>query len=58
MEEAWPAQLELSINSAAALPHPVRVEWLTKARSMRAKLPLTSDSVDILREVREVRSTQ
>ena len=25
MEEAWPAQLELSINSAAALPHPVRV---------------------------------
>ena len=33
-------------------------EWLTKARDMRAELPLTSDSVDILREVREVRSRQ
>lgn len=33
-------------------------EWLTKARNMRAKLPLTSDSVDILRELREVRSRQ
>lgn len=29
-------------------------EWLTKARKMRAELPLTSDSVDILRELREV----
>jgi len=33
-------------------------EWLTKARTMRADLPLTSDSVDILRELREVRSRQ
>jgi hypothetical protein len=33
-------------------------EWLTKARHMRAALPLTSDSVDILRELREVRSRQ
>lgn len=33
-------------------------EWLTKARSMRAELPLTGDSVDILRELREVRSRQ
>ena len=33
-------------------------EWLTKARTMRADLPLTSDSVDILRELREVRSSQ
>jgi DNA-binding protein H-NS len=33
-------------------------EWLNEARSMRAELPLTSDSVDILRELREVRSRQ
>ena len=33
-------------------------EWLIKARNMRAELPLTSDSVDILRELREVRSRQ
>jgi hypothetical protein len=33
-------------------------EWLTKARSMRAELPLTSDSVDTVRELREVRSRQ
>ena len=31
-------------------------EWLNKARNMRAKLPLTTDSVDIVRELREVRS--
>jgi hypothetical protein len=33
-------------------------EWLTKARNMRAELPLTSDSVDTLRELREVHSRQ
>ena len=33
-------------------------EWLNEARNMRAKLPLTSDSVDIVRELREVRSRQ
>ena len=33
-------------------------EWLTKARGMRAELPLTGDSVDILTELREVRSRQ
>ena len=33
-------------------------EWLTEARNMRAELPLTSDSVDTLRELREVRSSQ
>jgi len=33
-------------------------EWLTRARNMRAELPFTSDSVNILREVREVRSRQ
>ena len=32
--------------------------WLNEARNMRAKLPLTSDSVDILRELREVHSRQ
>jgi hypothetical protein len=26
-------------------------EWLTKARNMRAELPLTSDSKDVLREL-------
>ena len=33
-------------------------EWLTEARNMRAGLPLTTDSVDIMRELREVRSRQ
>ena len=33
-------------------------EWLNKARKMRAELPITSDSVDILRALRDVRSTQ
>ena len=33
-------------------------EWLNAARNMRAELPLTSDSVDIVRELREVRSRQ
>lgn len=33
-------------------------EWLNEARHMRAELPLTSDSVDLLRELREVRSKQ
>lgn len=32
--------------------------WLNEARKARASLPLTSDSVDILREIREARSTQ
>ena len=34
------------------------LDWLTKARNTRAELPLTSDSVGILRELREVRSRQ
>lgn len=33
-------------------------QWLNEARNMRAELPLTSDSVDILEELREVRSRQ
>ena len=33
-------------------------EWLTKARALRADLPLTGESVEILRELREVRSRQ
>jgi hypothetical protein len=33
-------------------------EWLSNARNMRMELPLTSDSVEILRELREVRSRQ
>ena len=31
-------------------------EWLNDARTMRAELPLTSDSVDMLRQLREARS--
>jgi hypothetical protein len=33
-------------------------DWLHEARNTRAELPLTSDSVDILRDLREVRSRQ
>lgn len=33
-------------------------EWLNETRNIRAELPLTSDSVDMLRELREVRSRQ
>ena len=32
--------------------------WLNKARKTRALLPLTGNSVDILREIREARSRQ
>jgi hypothetical protein len=41
--------------------HPTIVtlkEWLQDARRLRAQLPKTSDSVDILRQMREVRSGQ
>ena len=31
-------------------------EWLNEARNMRGELPLTCDSVDVVRELREVRS--
>ena len=37
---------------------PTLLEWLNEARIMRAELPLTSDSVAILKELREVRSSQ
>ena len=33
-------------------------QWLNEARNMRAELPLTDDSVDILRELREARLKQ
>jgi hypothetical protein len=33
-------------------------DWLSEARNTRMGLPLTSNSVDILRELREVRSRQ
>ena len=33
-------------------------EWLSKARNIRTQFPLTSDSVEIVRELREVRSRQ
>ena len=55
---------EQIVRRPAALPSldtheedsPTLHEWLTEARNMRAALPLTSDSVAILRELREVRS--
>ena len=33
-------------------------EWLAMARGLRAQLPLTSDSVDILRQLREGRASR
>lgn len=33
-------------------------EWLNETRARRAELPLTSDSVNILRELRDTRSKQ
>jgi len=33
-------------------------EWLSMARGLRAQLPLTSDSVDILRQLREGRASR
>jgi len=38
------------------IDNPTLREWLNEARNMRAELSLTSDSVGILRELREVRS--
>jgi hypothetical protein len=33
-------------------------EWLAMARGLRTQLPLTSDSVDILRQLREGRASR
>lgn len=33
-------------------------EWLEKTREVRERLPMTSDSVEILREIREERSNR
>lgn len=33
-------------------------EWLVAARGLRAQLPLTSDSADILRQLRERRASR
>ena len=45
-------------NSGSMNRMVVKPEWLNKARNMRTELPLTSDSVEIVRELREVRSRQ
>lgn len=40
-------------------PHPVTLqEWLQEARQVRAQLPKTSDSVEILRRLREERASR
>ncbi|NCO95238.1 MAG: hypothetical protein COZ06_17015 [Armatimonadetes bacterium CG_4_10_14_3_um_filter_66_18] len=33
-------------------------EWLRRAREVRSRLPMTSDSVEILRELREERANR
>ena len=49
----------LSVRDEGITAHAATLrEWLNEARNMRAELPLTSDSVDILRELREVRSSR
>lgn len=53
-----------SLSNSTTLDEEITAEpsalgrWLIKARHMRAGLPLTSDSVNILRELREARSRQ
>ena len=47
------------LNIAWVSPSAVTLhEWLAMARGLRAQLPLTSDSVDILRQLRERRASR
>ena len=48
----WPPAVPLQ-------QHPMTLkEWLQEARQLRAQLPNTSDSVEILRQLRERRASQ
>lgn len=43
----------------SVLEHPMTLkEWLQEARQVRAQLPKTSDSVEILRQLREGRASR
>ena len=33
-------------------------EWLDQARELRSRMPMTSDSVEVLREIREERASR
>ena len=56
-DDSPPSSLSTHEEEIAADTATLR-DWLHEARNMRAELPLTSDSVDLLRELREVRSKQ
>jgi hypothetical protein len=48
-----------ALHTARVSPPAVTLhEWLSMARGLRAQLPLTSDSVDILRQLREGRASR
>ena len=45
--------------TVSVLEHPMTLkEWLQEARQVRAQLPKTSDSVEILRQFREERASR
>jgi hypothetical protein len=49
---------EEPITSRILMPSIPLQEWLHEARQVRAQLPKTSDSVDILRQLREERASR
>ena len=47
------------LNTAWVSPSALTLhEWLVAARRLRAQLPLTSDSADVLRQLRERRASR
>jgi len=61
-EVTLPEGMRVSIipEPPSAIPGPLSAvtlhEWLQEARQMRAQLPTTSDSVELLRQLREERA--
>lgn len=57
VDDSAPSNLSTHDKEITAVTATLR-QWVNDARNLRAELPLTSDSVDLLRELREVRSRQ
>jgi hypothetical protein len=49
---------EARVEEGAPKSPPSLGEWLKQARDLRSRMPMTSDSVEILREIREERANR
>ena len=58
LKELTPDERRELIDRLAEADTVTLQDWVNQARYIRAELPLTSDSVNLLRELREVRSQQ